>query len=411
MNTGAVEVTQTNLSTATQPHSETVVSTAPRRRSSIGFIAIGVVALLFVSGMVAVMSRANERKELVTDTNRLATPSVSVVQAKGEKGSEELILPATVQAYIESPIFARTNGYLQKWYVDIGSRVNKGQLLADIDTPEVDQELLQARAARQQVAAQLDLAKVSADRWANLRKSDSVSQQEADQQSSGYTQAKANLAAADANVHRLEQLESFKHIYAPFSGVLTKRNIDVGALVNSGNGGANREMFDVAQIDPLRVYVSVPQTYAAEMKRGLKAYLELNEFPGQKVEGTVVRTADAIDPATRTLLTEVDVPNKTGKILPGAYAQVHFGMQVSGEHLTLPVNALLFRSEGPRAAIVGPDSKVHLSPVIIGRDYGRDIEVLGGVEESDKIILNPPDSLEEGEQVQVATHSAEGGQS
>jgi RND family efflux transporter MFP subunit len=409
MNPGAVEVTQTNVSTAAQPHSDPGVSTSPKRHSSIGFIALGVVVLLFISGTVAVMSRANERKELVADTNRLAVPSVSVVQAKGEKGAEELILPATVQAYIESPIFARTNGYLQKWYVDIGSRVNKGELLADIDAPEVDQELLQARATRQQVAAQLDLAKVSADRWANLRKSDSVSQQEADQQSSGYTQAQANLAAADANVRRLEQLESFKHIYAPFTGVLTKRNIDVGALVNSGNGGANREMFDVAQIDPLRVYVSVPQTYASDMKRGLKAYLQLNEFPGQKFEGTVVRTADAIDPTTRTLLTEVDVPNKDGKILPGAYAQVYFGVQVSGTHLTVPVNALLFRSEGPRAAIVGTDNKVHLSPVIIGHDYGRSVEILGGVTDTDKIVLNPPDSLEEGEQ--VATHAAAGGQS
>ncbi len=400
-------MSETNLATASAPQQ---VST-PRRRSSIGFIAIGVVILLFVSGMVAVISRANEHRELVSDTNRLAIPSVTVVQAKGESASEELILPATVQAYIESPIFARTNGYLQKWYQDIGSRVTKGQLLADIDTPEVDQELLQARAARQQVSAQLELAKVSSDRWANLRKSDSVSQQEADQQSSAYTQAQANLAAADANVRRLEQLESFKHIYAPFSGVLTKRNIDVGALVNSGNGGANREMFDVAQIDPLRVYISVPQTNAADIHRGQKAHLELNEFPGQKFEGTVVRTADSIDPATRTLLTEIDVPNKQGTILPGAYAQVHFGVKVSGTHLTVPGNALLFRGEGPRAAVVGSDNHVHLNPVTIGRDYGTSVEILSGVSESDKIVLNPPDSLEEGEQVQIATKPQDGGQS
>jgi multidrug efflux system membrane fusion protein len=407
MNRGAAPLSETNLATASAPQQ---VST-PRRRSSIGFIAIGVVILLFVSGMVAVISRANEHRELVSDTNRLAIPSVTVVQAKGESASEELILPATVQAYIESPIFARTNGYLQKWYQDIGSRVTKGQPLADIDTPEVDQELLQARAARQQVSAQLELAKVSSDRWANLRKSDSVSQQEADQQSSAYTQAQANLAAADANVRRLEQLESFKHIYAPFSGVLTKRNIDVGALVNSGNGGANREMFDVAQIDPLRVYVSVPQTNAADIHRGQKAHLELNEFPGQKFEGMVVRTADSIDPATRTLLTEIDVPNKQGTILPGAYAQVHFGVKVSGTHLTVPGNALLFRGEGPRAAVVGSDNHVHLNPVTIGRDYGTSVEILSGVSETDKIVLNPPDSLEEGEQVQIATKPQDGGQS
>ena len=399
---------ETNAGTAVQPQHAPVAE--PRKRSNIGFIAVGVVILLFISGTVAVMSRANERRDLVADTNRLAIPSVTVVQAKGEKSSEELILPSTVQAYIESPIFARTNGYLQKWYQDIGSRVTKGQLLADIDTPEVDQELLQARATREQVQAQLQLAKVSSDRWANLRKSDSVSQQEADQQSSGYTQAQANLAAAEANVHRLEQLESFKHIYAPFTGVLTKRNIDIGALVNSGNGGANREMFDVAQIDPLRVYVSVPQTYAADIKRGQKAYLDLNEFPGQKFEGIVVRTADAIDPATRTLLTEIDVPNKQGTILPGAYARVHFGVLVSGTHLTVPVNALLFRAEGPRAAIVGADNHVRLSPVSIGRDYGTSVEILSGVNENDKIVLNPPDSLEDGEQVELAQHP-QGGQS
>jgi multidrug efflux system membrane fusion protein len=410
MNRGVVDVTETNVTTATTPQNSHNVST-PRRRSSFGFIAIGVVILLFVSGTVAVISRANEHRALVADTNQLAIPSVSVIQAKGERASEELILPATVQAYIESPIFARTNGYLQKWYQDIGSRVNKGQLLADIDTPEIDQELLQARAAREQVAAQLQLAKVSSDRWANLRKSDSVSQQEADQQSSGYTQAQANLAAADANVRRLEQLESFKHIYVPFTGVLTKRNIDVGALVNSGNGGANREMFDVAQIDPLRVYVSVPQTYAADIHRGQKAHLELNEFPGQKFEGTVVRTAESIDPATRTLLTEIDVPNKQGNILPGAYAQVHFGVQVSGTHLTIPGNALLFRSEGPTAAVVGSDSHVHLSVVTIGRDYGTTVEILSGVSDNERIVLNPPDSLEEGEQVQVATQPQSGGHS
>lgn len=410
MNRGVGTVTEPNVITVSEPRR--AHNQAPqRRKSSFGFIALGVVVLLFLSGTIAVISRAKESKALVNDTNRLAIPSVSVVQAKGETGSEELILPAQVQAYIESPIFARTNGYLQKWYEDIGSRVKKGQLLADIDTPEIDQELMQAKAAREQVAAQVQLAKVSSDRWANLRKSDSVSQQEADQQSSGYTQAQANLAAADANVRRLEQLESFKHIYAPFTGVLTKRNIDVGALVNSGNGGTNREMFDVAQIDPLRVYVSVPQTYAGDIRAGQKAHIELNEFPGQKFEGTIVRTADSIDPATRTLLTEVDVPNKQGIILPGAYAQVHFGVQVTGTHLSVPGNALLFRGEGPRAAVVGADNHVHLAPVTIGRDFGTSLEILSGISPTDRIVLNPPDSLEEGEPVQISTGKQQGGQS
>jgi RND family efflux transporter MFP subunit len=215
------------------------------------------------------------------------------------------VLPGNLQAFIESPIFARTNGYLLRWYKDIGSKVEKGELLAAIDTPEIDQELSQARASREQIRAAMELAKISADRWANLRKTDSVSQQEADQQASGYQQAQANLAAADANVRRLEQLESFKNVYAPFSGVLTRRNVDPGALINSGAGAAGKELFDIARVDPLRVYVSVPQAYAPSMKVGVKATVTLQEFPGQKFLGIVARTADAIDPATRTLNTEV----------------------------------------------------------------------------------------------------------
>ena len=231
---------------------------------------------------------------------------MAVVHPIAEPADEELVLPGTLQAYVESPIYARTNGYLLRWYKDIGSRVTQGELLAEIDTPEVDQELLQARANRQQIVAQMDLAKINADRYVSLRKSDSVSQQEADQQSSGYQQAKANLDAADANVRRLEQLESFKRVYAPFSGVLTKRTVDPGTLINAGATGTGKELFDLARVDPLRVYVSVPQTYAPAIKVGMDATVTLQEYPGQKFKGTVVRTAESIDPVTRTLLTEVD---------------------------------------------------------------------------------------------------------
>jgi multidrug efflux system membrane fusion protein len=261
---------------------------------------------------------------------------------------------------------------------------------------------MQARATRQQIQAQLGLAKISAERWENLRKSDSVSQQEVDQQVSGYQQAQANLAAAEANVHRLEQMESFRHIYAPFSGVLTKRNIDVGALINSGNGGSNRELFDVAQVDPLRVYVNVPQTYSLLIQTGMKAFLVQGEYAGQKFEGKVVRTADAIDPATRTLLTEIDVPNPNGKILPGAYAQVHFAAKVNAPRLTVPINTLLFRAEGPRAAVVDSQNKVHLHPIAIGRDYGSSVEVVSGLDAGDQVIVNPADSLEDGQKVNLA---------
>ena len=381
-------------------HNETLQQPGRASRKA-GLLIAVVILVLLLAGAVTIAGKFSEKKALAAETERLAVPSVSVVHPTLEQSHEELILPATVQAYKESPIYARTNGYLLHWYKDIGSRVKSGELLADIDTPEVDQELVQARATRQQIQAQLALAKSSAERWENLRKSDSVSQQEVDQQVSGYQQAQANLAAADANVRRLEQLESFKHIYAPFSGVLTKRNIDVGALINAGNGGSNRELFDVAQVDPLRVYVNVPQTYSLAIKIGLKAWLLQNEYSGEKFEGKVVRTADAIDPATRTLLTEIDVPNREGKILPGAYAQVHFAANIDGERLTVPINTLLFRPEGPRAAVVGSDNKVHLHTVAIGRDYGSSVEIVSGLEPNDQVIVNPADSLEDGQQVNI----------
>ncbi len=272
-----------------------------------------VLLVLLTAGLVTFLTRKGETDALAKETDAAAIPTVAVVQPATEAGNDELVLPGNLQAFEESPIFARTNGYLVRWYKDMGSKVEKGELLASIDTPEVDQELSQARAAREQIKAALGLAKISADRWANLRKTDSVSQQEADQQASGYTQAQANLAAADANVRRLEEMESFKNVYAPFSGVLTRRNVDPGALINSGAQAAGKELFDIARVDPLRVYVSVPQAYAPSMKVGVKAAVTLQEFPGQKFTGTVVRTADAIDMSTRTLNTEVDVPNKDGK--------------------------------------------------------------------------------------------------
>jgi len=358
--------------------------------------------VLLTAGAVTFLTRKGETDALAKETEAALIPTVAVVQPTAEPGTDDLVLPGNLQAYIESPIFARTNGYLLRWYKDIGSKVEKGELLASIDTPEVDQELSQARASREQIKAALGLAKISADRWENLRKTDSVSQQEADQQTSGYEQAKANLAAADANVRRLEQLESFKNVYAPFSGVLTRRNVDPGALINSGAQAAGRELFDMARVDPLRVYVSVPQAYAPSMKVGLKAAVTLQEFPGQKFTGTVVRTADAIDMSTRTLYTEVDVPNKDGKLLPGSYGQVHFAIGNSVPRITIPVNAMLFRSEGAQVAVVGQDGKVQLRRIVIGRDFGATLEILGGIEPSDRIIINPSDSLEEGQQVRVA---------
>ena len=362
--------------------------------------------VLITAGAVTFLNRHTESNALAKETEAVSVPTVAVVQPASEPGNDELVLPGNLLAFEESPIFARTNGYLLRWYKDIGSKIQKGELLAAIDTPEIDQELSQARASREQIKAALDLAKISADRWANLLKTDSVSQQEADQQASGYQQALANLAAADANVRRLEELESFKNVYAPFSGVLTRRNVDPGALINSGAGVAGKELFDLSRVDPLRVYVSVPQTYAPNMKVGMKANVTLQEFPGQKFLGTVARTADAIDPATRTLNTEVDVPNKDSKLLPGSFGQVHFATGTSVPRITIPVNAMLFRAEGPQVAVVDKDGKVHLRPISIGRDFGATLEILGGLDVSDRIIINPSDSLEEGQQVHVAKPSA-----
>jgi multidrug efflux system membrane fusion protein len=365
-----------------------------------------VVVVLAVSGVVSMLSRVRAGHALAKEADIDAVPTVAVVHPLAEKPDEELVLPASLQAYVESPIFARTNGYLLRWNKDIGSPVRKGELLAEIDTPEVDQELSQARASRQQIAAQVDLAKISAERWQNLRKTDSVSQQETDMQTSAYQQATANLAASDANVRRLEQLESFKHVYAPFSGVLIKRNVDPGALINAGSAGV--ELFIIAQVDPLRVFTNVPQAYSPVIKKGMQVFISLQEIPGQKFRGTVTRTADAIDPATRTLLTEVDVPNKDGRLLRGSFGEVHFSLKTNAEKVTVPVNAMLFRQEGARLAVVGADNKVQLRPITIGRDYGTTLEILGGVGVGDRIVINPADSLEDGQPVNVAPESQEG---
>ncbi|HET8889166.1 MAG TPA: efflux RND transporter periplasmic adaptor subunit [Candidatus Angelobacter sp.] len=383
--------------------------TPPARKS--GLLALVVLTILMVAGAFALVRRVTERGALAKETERLAVPTVGVIKPATEPASDQLVLPAQLQAYVESAIYARTNGYLLRWNKDIGSKVRKGELLAEIDTPEVDQELSQAKAAQQQTEAQLQLAKSTAERWANLRKTDSVSQQEADQQASAYTQATANTAAAEANVRRLQQLESFKHVYSPISGVITRRNTDVGALITAGSSGTGKELFDVAQVDPLRVFVSVPQTNAPSIRAGLPAYIELREYPGQRFTGKVVRTADSIDPATRTMLTEIDVPNPDGRLLPGSYAEVHFAVPVQTTRLSIPVNALLFRPEGPRVAVVGSDHKVHLKAISIGRDYGTKVEILGGLDPNDQIVVNPADSLEDGQEVKVKAGTGGGAQS
>jgi RND family efflux transporter MFP subunit len=386
---------------ANDTHAASEAPAAPAHIQRGHFVLVLVAIVFLASAAVTFALRLGEHRALAKETEALAVPSVVVVQPKPEPAQQDLTLPSSLQAFTESPIYARTNGYVARWYKDIGSQVKKGQLLADLETPEIDQELLQARAARGQAEAQMNLAKTSAERWESLRKMDAVAQQETDEKSSGYTQGQAALASASANVRRLEQLESFKHIYAPFSGVIIKRNTDIGALINAGNSGTNQELFVVAQISPIRVYVDVPEIYAPAVRRGVSAAIELPSLPGQRFTGSVARSADAIDPATRTLRTEIDVPNRDGKLFPGSYAQVHFGVDVAAVRLSVPVNALLFRAEGPRAAVVGADGKVRLKPVTIGRDYGTEIEILDGLDPGEMIVLNPSDSLEEGQSVNV----------
>jgi multidrug efflux system membrane fusion protein len=373
---------------------------APPRKAL--FIVGVAVLVLLVAGGLTLVSHVGHERALAKETELETIPTVAVVHPLAEKANEELVLPGSLLAYEESPIYARTNGYLVRWYKDIGSHVKEGELLAIIDTPEIDQELNQTKAARQQILAQLELAKISAERWENLRKTDSVSAQEADQQTSGYRQAQANLAAADANVKRLEQLEGFKRVYAPFSGVITKRTVDPGALIDAGAGAAGREMFDIARVDPLRVYTSVPQAYAPFIKVGEKTVVTLQEFPGEKFLARVARTSEAIDPNTRTLLTEVDVPNKDGRLLPGSFGEVHFAVGANFDKVTVPVNAMLFRSEGPQLAVVDENKKIQLRRINIGRDYGTSLEILAGVSINDQVVINPPDSLEQGQVVNVA---------
>jgi membrane fusion protein, multidrug efflux system len=372
---------------------------SPRKALTI----VGVLLLvLILAGAITMITRISHDRALAKETELETVPTVAFVYPAKEPADEELVLPGSLLAFVESPIYARTSGYLVRWYKDIGSHVEKGELLARIDTPEVDQELNQARATRQQTVAALELAKISSERWEKLRKTDSVSAQEADQQTSGYKQAQANLAAAEANVRRLEQLEGFKDVYAPFTGVLTRRLVDPGALINAGDGGVGRELFDMARVDPLRVFTSVPQAYSPFIKVGEKTSITLQEMPGQKFLATVTRTADSIDPNTRTLLTEVDVPNPKNQLLPGSFGEVHFKVGSNVDKVTVPVNAMLFRAQNAQLAVIGPDNKIQLRQINIGRDFGTTLEILAGVSPSDRIVINPPDSLEDGQQVNVA---------
>jgi RND family efflux transporter MFP subunit len=378
----------------------------PGRPWLVALVAFLIVAAVVISG---ILPRVKARATVRAETNQLAVPTVVVVRPKRASAGQDLVLPANVQAFKDAPIYARTSGYLKRWYVDIGARVKAGQLLAEIDTPEVDQQLHQALADLATAEANMHLSEITANRYQGLLKSDSVSQQDADNAAGDYAAKKAIVQSSQANVRRLEDLQSFQKIYAPFEGIITARNTDIGQLIDPGSsGGAKSELFHIAAPGKLRVYVNVPQIYSQVAKRGLKADLTLAEFPGRHFEGTLVRSADAIDATSRTLLVEVEVNNPTGELLTGAYAELHLKLPGDASTFTIPVNALLFRSEGLRVASVS-DGKADLIPVTLGRDFGSEVEVLTGLTGNEKLIVNPADSIVSGQAVRIAQNGAPGG--
>jgi len=372
---------------------------------------IAIIAVLTVVGLIVsgILPRIQARASLHRETREMAIASVTVIHPTRAPASSEIVLPANVQAFIDAPIYARTNGYLKKWYVDIGSRVKTGQLLAEIDTPEVNQALGQARADLSTAEANLNLSRITADRYRDLLKTDSVSKQDADNAAGDYAAKQAIVHSAEANVRRLEDLQSFQKIYAPFTGVITARNTDIGALIDSGAvGGTRTELFHIVQPERLRVYVNVPEAYSQAAKPGLTADLTLAEFPGRRFPGKLVRTANAIDTTTRTLLVQIDVDNPTGTLLSGAYAEVHLKLPGANSSLILPVNTLLFRSEGLRVATVPDGQHAELKPVTLGHDFGSEVEVVAGLNGDDTVIINPPDSVISGQAVRIVQTPSSG---
>ena len=368
---------------------------------------LAVVAVVVIAGVIP---RFKARAALKTETRDLAIPTVAAIHPKLGDPRTEIVLPGNMQAFTDSPIYARTNGYLKAWYHDIGSRVKQGELLAVIESPEVDQQLDQARADLNTAKANLSLAHITADRYQNLLKSGSVAKQDVDNAVGAYQAQQATVASAEANVKRLQELQSFEKVYAPFDGVITARNTDVGHLINSGAGSPATELFHISAISKLRVYVNVPQQYSGSTRPGLPATITLPEFPGRRFKGTLVRTSDSIDTASRTLLAEVDVDNPTRELLPGAYAEVHFQIPNATRALILPVSALIFRSQGMQASVVQNGHAV-LKDITIGRDFGNEVEVVAGLNPDDLVIVNPPDSLVSGELVRVVSASEEDGAS
>jgi RND family efflux transporter MFP subunit len=377
-----------------------VIQSAPLSPAIPLFLMGGIGLALAILAGITIVARSRARAELESDTLDNLVPAVSIIHPSRTAAQVELDLPGNIMAFEEAPIYARVNGYLKHWFTDIGTRVTTGQQLAEIETPELDQELNQATAALAQASANLEIARISAERWQNLRKSDSVSQQDTDVKVATWHAREADVQAAEANVQRLKEMSNFKKLVAPFPGIITVRTMDAGTLITAGS---SREIFRLARIDPLRVFISLPQAYSQMVKTNDEAVLTFSELPGQAFTGKVDRTAGAIDPISRTLLTEILVSNHDGKLFPGAHAMVRVSLASGAHPVVVPVNTLLFRNEqGVQAGLVDSNGIVRLTNVTVGRDYGTTVEIVQGLSETDSVILNPSDSLESGIKVRVA---------
>lgn len=369
----------------------------------IGIAVIAVVILVVI--VTGILARSASERSLEHQTSEAAIPIVQVIYPSLSTLSSEISLPGNTQAYTDTPIYSRTNGYLKSWHFDIGAHVRKGQLMAEIETPELDQQLQVAEADLKSVQANLDLATTTSARYQNLLKTNSVSKQETDVAMGDASAKRAAVDASMANVRRLEQLQSFEKVYAPFDGIVTARNTDIGALIAGGSTGTPKELFHLAAIGKIRVYVAVPEVYSAVIRTGDKASLTLDEYPGRPFVGTIVRNSSAIDQASRTLNVEVDIDNASGDLLPGAYVFVHFKVPEHAKSLSLPSNTLLFRAEGLRVGIVRND-RVQLTPVTIGKDAGSTVEITSGLHPGDAVIIDPSDSLADGQEVHIANKAA-----
>ena len=399
---------------APQHHHELADRPAPPviRRGPLTTIVVFVLIVAVIIAVVGILARRHAAAELAQYTGTVAAPAVLLVAPQMEKGTREIVLPGNMQAFTQAPIYARTTGYVKAWYHDIGAHVKKGDLLAIIETPELDQQLAQAKADLATAQSNAALAKTTADRYQGLIAQNAVSQQDTDNALATLAARRTEVNSAEANVKRIEELQSFERITAPFDGVVTARNLDIGQLVSTagstttpgaGTVDSSKAIFVVSAIGMLRVFINVPQVYAPDAKNGVIATLSLPQYPGRSFRGKLVRTSDAVDPATRTLLAEVDVDNRGAELLPGSYAEVHLNVSTAAPALTIPVSAAILEPDGLHVATVDSNNRAHIVRIAAGRDYGSSIEVLGGLDPGQKVIANPPDSLTDGEEVRVVS--------